>query len=173
MSALRLTCLDLEENELAELAEDNDVAAAEVMGAIGAALKRNRTAKVARAATALIEAAASTGVDGGGSGGGSSMALNFQGDGIGDEGCVALAEAIDAHTAAFLASSPSRVTPLTSLNLNENALTPSSAARLANAVEASPTLTEVSLKYNRALDGHEALARIATAVQRNCEAKGK
>ena len=99
--------------------------------------------------------------------------LDFEGDGVGDAGCFALAAAIEAYSTARSADTLS-VPLLRCVNLNENGLSAAAAARLAAAVEGNDTLTRLSLKYNRCGDGEEgaaALARIEATLRRNRAAK--
>ena len=118
---------------------------------------------------------------------GETISLDFEGDKIGDEGCIVLAEAIDEYNKIFGSrhsngaaddSSPSvsnthRFPLLRSLNLNENGITTSSIDRLTTAIENNSTLIEVSLKYNSGLDaekemeGNGPLARIGLVIKKN------
>lgn len=183
---LRLTNLDLEENDVCDLAEDDDEHASACLQTIESSLSSNRNAKVAASAARLRQDPTVLTKEDEESG--ETISLDFEGDKIGDEGCIVLAEAIDEYNKIFGSrhsngaaddSSPSvsnthRFPLLRSLNLNENGITTSSIDRLTTAIENNSTLIEVSLKYNSGLGAEKEelecngpLARIGLAIKKN------
>lgn len=165
----QLTFLDLEENDA--LDDDDNLEVAASMALIEAGLQRNRKAKINQAAKAIADAdaaaaqsaasAAPETVDSSAAASAATTAarasaavppcsnaikLNFEGDGLGDEGAIlllnVLLEAPKSSTTAGV------LLPELEVVLDDCGITEAGALRLAECCEAQPRMTQLSLKFN-------------------------
>lgn len=166
----QLTFLDLEENDALDDEDNSEVTAS--MALIDAGLQRNRKAKISRAAKTIVDtdaaatqfaagaepeiidssaAAESTATAVVGASAveppcGKAIILNFEGDGLGDEGALLLSDVLlEVPKSSTVAGV---LLPAIEVVLDDCGVTEAGALRLAECCETQPRLTQLSLKFN-------------------------